>query len=67
MIYLYLTINDFSNLGYGKGSLNKKSLEKIKIIIPSKEIIKQIDDLNDENKNLEDKIKENLFNIKINL
>jgi hypothetical protein len=37
-LYYYLTINDFSKLGsgiIGNGSLNKKSLEKITIIIPS--------------------------------
>ena len=37
-LYYYLSINDFSKLGsglLGNGSLNKKSLEKIKILIPS--------------------------------
>jgi restriction endonuclease S subunit len=37
-LYYYLTINDFSKLGsgiLGNGSLNKKSLEQIKITIPS--------------------------------
>jgi type I restriction-modification system DNA methylase subunit len=39
-LYYYLTINDFSKLGsgiLGNGSLNKKSLEQIKISIPSLE------------------------------
>ena len=39
-LYYYLTINDFSKLGsgiLGNGSLNKKSLEQIKITIPSLE------------------------------
>jgi len=39
-LYYYLTINDFSKLGsgiLGNGSLNKKSLEQIKILIPSLE------------------------------
>ena len=39
-LYYYLTINDFSKLGsgiLGNGSLNKKSLEQIKIPIPSLE------------------------------
>ena len=37
-IYYYLTINDFSKLGsglIGNGSLNKKSLEQLKIYFPS--------------------------------
>ena len=41
-LFYYLTINDFSKLGsgiLGNGSLNKKSLEQIKIIIPP--IVKQ--------------------------
>lgn len=49
-LYYYLTINDFSKLGsgiLGNGSLNKKSLEQIKIPIPSlerqQEIIKYLD------------------------
>jgi restriction endonuclease S subunit len=44
-LYHYLTINDFSKLGsgiLGKGSLNKKSLEQIKIQIPSIERQKEI-------------------------
>jgi len=44
-LYYYLTINDFSNLGsgiLGNGSLNKKSLEQINIIIPSLERQKEI-------------------------
>ena len=39
-LYYYLTINDFSKFGsgiLGNGSLNKKSLEQIKIPIPSLE------------------------------
>jgi len=49
-LYYYLTINDFSKLGsgiLGNGSLNKKSLEQIKIPVPSlerqKEIVKYLD------------------------
>ena len=49
-LYYYLTINDFSKLGsgiLGNGSLNKQSLEQIKIIIPSlkhqEEIVKYLD------------------------
>jgi type I restriction-modification system DNA methylase subunit/restriction endonuclease S subunit len=49
-LYYYLTINDFSKLGsgiLGNGSLNKNSLEKIKIPIPSlerqQEIVKYLD------------------------
>ena len=49
-LYYYLTINDFSKLGsgiLGNGSLNKKSLEQIKIPIPSlnkqEEIVKYLD------------------------
>jgi len=46
-LYYYLTINDFSKLGsgiLGNGSLNKKSLEQINIIIPSLECQKEIVD-----------------------
>ena len=49
-LYYYLTINDFSKLGsgiLGNGSLNKQSLEQIKIIIPclkhQEEIVKYLD------------------------
>ncbi len=49
-LYYYLTINDFTKLGsgiLGNGSLNKKSLEEIKIHIPSleqqKEIVEYLD------------------------
>jgi type I restriction enzyme M protein len=49
-LYYYLTINDFSKLGsgiLGNGSLNKKSLNSIKIPIPSldkqKEIVEYLD------------------------
>ena len=44
-LYYYLTINDFSKLGsgiLGNGSLNKKSLEQLKIPIPSLERQKAI-------------------------
>ena len=44
-LYYYLTINDFTKLGsgiIGSGSLNKKSLEQIKILIPSIERQKEI-------------------------
>jgi type I restriction-modification system DNA methylase subunit/restriction endonuclease S subunit len=44
-LYYYLTINDFTKLGsglLGNGSLNKKSLEQIKIHIPSLERQKEI-------------------------
>jgi type I restriction enzyme S subunit len=46
-LYYYLTINDFSKLGsgiLGNGSLNKKSLEQIKIPVPSLERQKEIVD-----------------------
>ena len=49
-LYYYLTINDFSKLGsgiLGNGSLNKQSLEQIKIPMPTlelqQEIIKYLD------------------------
>jgi len=44
-LYHYLTINDFSRLGsgmLGNGSLNKKSLDQIKLLIPSIEKQKEI-------------------------
>lgn len=44
-LYYYLTINDFSKQGsgiFGNGSLNKKSLQKIKISIPPLETQQQI-------------------------
>lgn len=44
-LYYYLNINDFTKLGsgmLGNGSLNKKSLEQITIIIPSLECQKEI-------------------------
>jgi type I restriction-modification system DNA methylase subunit len=46
-LYYYLTINDFSNLGAGifsNGSLNKKSIGEIPIIIPSLERQQEIVD-----------------------
>jgi len=49
-LYYYLTINDYSKLGsgmIGNGSLNKKSIEQLKIPIPSierqQEIVKYLD------------------------
>jgi type I restriction-modification system DNA methylase subunit/restriction endonuclease S subunit len=65
-LYYYLTINDFSNLGsgiLGNGSLNKKSLEKIKILIPplerQQEIVKYLDFIYEKaNKTSNDKIAE---------
>lgn len=44
-LYYYLTIQDFSKLGsgiLGNGSLNKKSLEQLKIPIPSLELQREI-------------------------
>jgi type I restriction-modification system DNA methylase subunit/restriction endonuclease S subunit len=44
-LYYYLTINDYSKLGsgmLGNGSLNKKSIEQLKISIPSIEKQKEI-------------------------
>jgi type I restriction-modification system DNA methylase subunit len=46
-LYYYLTITDFSNLGsgiLGNGSLNKKSLDKLEIPVPS--IEKQLEIIN---------------------
>ena len=65
-LYYYLTINDFSKLGsgmLGNGSLNKKSLEQIKIPIPSlerqQEIVKYLDFIYEKaNKTSNDKIAE---------
>ena len=65
-LYHYLTINDFTKLGsgiLGNGSLNKKSLEQIKIPIPSlekqQEIIKYLDFIYEKaNKTSQEKIKE---------
>jgi len=65
-LYYYLTINDFSKLGsgiLGNGSLNKKSLEQIKIPIPSlerqQEIVKYLDFIYEKaNKTSYDKIAE---------
>ena len=65
-LYYYLTINDFSKLGsgiLGNGSLNKKSLEQIKIPIPSLERQKEIVEYCEYNdkliKNLEKEIENN--------
>jgi len=65
-LYYYLTYNDFSNLGsgiIGNGSLNKTSLGKIKIIIPTiehqKEIIKKCELNEDCITQLEKSIKQN--------
>jgi type I restriction-modification system DNA methylase subunit/restriction endonuclease S subunit len=65
-LYYYLTINDFSKLGsgiLGNGSLNKKSLEQIKIPIPSlerqQEIVKYLNFIYEKaNKTSNDKIAE---------
>jgi type I restriction-modification system DNA methylase subunit/restriction endonuclease S subunit len=65
-LYYYLTINNFSKLGsgmIGNGSLNKKSLEQIKIPIPSlerqQEIVKYLDFIYEKaNKTSNDKIAE---------
>ena len=65
-LYYYLTINDFSKLGsgmLGNGSLNKKSLEQIKIPIPSlelqQEIVSYLDFIYEKcNKTSNDKIEE---------
>ena len=65
-LYYYLTINDFSKLGsgiLGNGSLNKKSLEQIKIPIPTlerqKEIIEYCENKNNLIKQLEKEIEKN--------
>ena len=65
-LYYYLTINDFSKLGsgiLGNGSLNKKSLEQIKIPTPSLERQKEIVEYCDYNdtliKQLEKEIENN--------
>jgi len=65
-LYYYLTINDFTKKGsgmLGNGSLNKKSLAKIKIPIPSlqkqKEIVSYLDFIYEKcNKTSNDKIEE---------
>ncbi len=65
-LYYYLTINDFSKLGsgiLGNGSLNKKSLEQLKIIIPpldrQQEIVKYLDFIYEKaNKTSNEKISE---------
>jgi restriction endonuclease S subunit len=64
-LYYYLTINDFSKLGsgiLGNGSLNKQSLEQIKIPIPSleqqKEIVEYLDIINKNAKSSNNKIEE---------
>uniref|UniRef100_A0A6C0KT13 site-specific DNA-methyltransferase (adenine-specific) n=1 Tax=viral metagenome TaxID=1070528 RepID=A0A6C0KT13_9ZZZZ len=65
-LYYYLRINDFKQKGagiLGQGSLNKQSLAKLKIIIPSiekqKEIINKMEQIDNDNKNLEEQIKQN--------
>ena len=65
-LYYYLTINDFSKLGsgiLGNGSLNKKSLEQVKILIPSlkrqKEIIEYCEFNDNIIKQLEKEIENN--------
>lgn len=65
-LYYYLTINDFSNLGAGifsNGSLNKKSIGEIPIIIPSLERQQEIVDYCEKNdtliKQLEQEIERN--------
>ena len=65
-LYYYLTMNDFTKKGsgmLGNGSLNKKSLAKIKIPIPSlekqKEIVSYLDFIYEKcNKTSNDKIEE---------
>ena len=64
-LYYYLTFNDFSKLGsgiIGNGSLNKTSLGKIKIPIPSlehqQEIVKYLDHIEKANKTSNEKIAE---------
>jgi len=77
-LYYYLTINDFSKLGsgiLGNGSLNKQSLEQIKIPIPSleqqKEIVEYLDLIYNKNNNSINSIKQiqklNEEYLKINL
>ena len=65
-VYYYLQNNDFTKLGtgiIGNGSLNKQSLNKIKIIFPSLERQKEMVDYCDHNsqviKHLEKEIEEN--------
>ena len=67
-LYYYLTINDFSKLGsgiLGNGSLNKKSLEQIKIVIPSLERQKEIVDYCEYNDTLVKQLEKEIKNNKI--
>jgi restriction endonuclease S subunit len=66
-LYYYLTINDFSKLGsgiLGNGSLNKKSLEHIKIIIPSLERQQEIIEYCEYNDNLIKQLEKEIENNK---
>jgi type I restriction-modification system DNA methylase subunit/restriction endonuclease S subunit len=66
-LYHYLTINDFSKLGsgiLGNGSLNKKSLEQIKILIPSLERQKEIVEYCENNNNIITQLEKEIENNK---
>ena len=66
-LYYYLTINDFSKLGsgiLGNGSLNKKSLEQIKIQIPSLERQQEIVKYCEYNDNLIKQLEKEIVNNK---
>jgi type I restriction enzyme S subunit len=66
-LYYYLTITDFSKLGsgiLGNGSLNKKSLDKIKIPIPSLERQKEIVEYCEFNDNLIKQLEKEIENNK---
>jgi type I restriction-modification system DNA methylase subunit len=66
-LYYYLTINDFSKLGagiLGNGSLNKKSLEKIKIPIPSLEHQRKIVEYCEFNDSLIEQLEKDIENNK---
>jgi type I restriction enzyme M protein len=71
-LYYYLTNTDFSQAGsgmLGHGSLNKKTLGKIKILIPSieqqKDIVRQMDVMIAENQAFEQRINENIRKTKL--